>query len=639
MLPLLAACLLAQDPTAAATTSKPPERPAPFAITVIDDRTGRGVPLVELRTVNNIRFVTDSAGVVAFDEPGLMGEAVHFSVRSFGYEFPADGFGIRGRTLVATPGGSATLKIKRINLAERLYRVTGGGIYRDSVLVGKPTPIREPLLDSRVLGQDSIQSVVLGGKILWFWGDTNRPGYPLGEFHMPGATSLLPSRGGLDPEVGINLAYYPGHEGFVRGTALMPGEGPTWLGGLTVLRDPNGRDRLFASYDKIRDSMQTYQRGLVEWDEGRKEFLKLGEIPLDAPLYPQGHPFAHKVGGVDYVYFAAPFPLIRVPADPEAVTDLSRYEAFSPYKAGGRPKRHELDRDASGRLVYSWKKATAPAGTADLARMIDSRAIRIEDSLIPMRDLASSRAVIAHGGSVNWNAYRKRWVAIFVEAGGSSYLGEVYFAEADTPLGPWVYARKIATHTDGGAVYSFYNPKHHAFLDKEDGRVIFFEGTYVTTFSGSDNPTPRYDYNQVMYKLDLGREEMSLPVPIYEAEDGGLVGPAGGDHPDRAGRSIAFFAPDRPVGGTVAVFGEDNGAGGIDLAFEGKGAAPMFYALPANAEALPATTMPLREFVHEDGRRHAYQTDPNWNRAGFRRTGRILGHVWRNPTKVVLPRE
>ncbi|PYJ98700.1 MAG: hypothetical protein DME23_11355 [Verrucomicrobia bacterium] len=44
-----------------------------FKITVLDDQTGRGVPLVELRTVNNISLWTDSNGIIAFDEPGLMG--------------------------------------------------------------------------------------------------------------------------------------------------------------------------------------------------------------------------------------------------------------------------------------------------------------------------------------------------------------------------------------------------------------------------------------------------------------------------------------------------------------------------------------------------------------------------------------
>ena len=35
----------------------------PFAITIVDEDTDRGVPLVELRTVNGIRLVTDSNGV------------------------------------------------------------------------------------------------------------------------------------------------------------------------------------------------------------------------------------------------------------------------------------------------------------------------------------------------------------------------------------------------------------------------------------------------------------------------------------------------------------------------------------------------------------------------------------------------
>ena len=104
-----------------------------FAIQVVDEETGRGVPLVELTTVNNVRLVTDSQGVAAFQEPGLMGRLVFFHVKSHGYEFPKDGFGYSGKALKVEAGGAATLKIKRINIAERLYRVTGGGIYRDSL--------------------------------------------------------------------------------------------------------------------------------------------------------------------------------------------------------------------------------------------------------------------------------------------------------------------------------------------------------------------------------------------------------------------------------------------------------------------------------------------------------------------------
>src|SRR5690349_16900892 len=103
------------------------EPAAPFAIIVVDAATGRGVPLIELKTVHGVRYYTDSNGVVAFQEPGLMDETVFFHVSGHGYEFPNDGFGIRGTRLQVKPGGSATIKVTRVNIAERLYRVTGAG--------------------------------------------------------------------------------------------------------------------------------------------------------------------------------------------------------------------------------------------------------------------------------------------------------------------------------------------------------------------------------------------------------------------------------------------------------------------------------------------------------------------------------
>lgn len=177
-----------------------PTTPRFFTIEVVDEQTGRGVPLVELKTVNDILLVTDSNGIAAFEEPGLMDDQpVFFHVRSHGYEFPKDGFGSQGKALTVREGGSAQLKLKRINVAERLYRVTGGGVYRDSVLVGRPNPLRKPVLNGKVLGSDSVVNAVYHGKIYWFWGDTNRPSYPLGNFNVPGATSRLPADGGLDP--------------------------------------------------------------------------------------------------------------------------------------------------------------------------------------------------------------------------------------------------------------------------------------------------------------------------------------------------------------------------------------------------------------------------------------------------------
>ena len=116
-----------------------------------------------------------------------------------------------------------------------------------------------------------------------------------------------------------------------------------------------------------------------------------------------------------------------------------------------------------------------------------------------------------HFGSVRWNEFRNCWIAIAVEqAGKSSYLGEVWYGEAPEITGPWRRVRKIVTHDE----YSFYNPVQHGFFDQEGGRFIYFEGTYSETFSGNKFPTPRYDYNQIMYRLDLAdprlRNETSL---------------------------------------------------------------------------------------------------------------------------------
>ena len=89
-------------------------------------------------------------------------------------------------------------------------------IYRDSILTGDAVPIREPLLNGKVFGQDSVVNAVYQGKIHWFWGDTNRPDYPLGNFHVPGAISELPAEHGLEPETGVNLSYFLDDQGFAR---------------------------------------------------------------------------------------------------------------------------------------------------------------------------------------------------------------------------------------------------------------------------------------------------------------------------------------------------------------------------------------------------------------------------------------
>jgi len=495
----LLALVLAADP--AGDTGKY------FKITVVDAQTGRGVPLVELRCVNDVRYVTDSNGIVAFYEPALMDRNVFFHVKSHGYEFPKDGFGYRGKAVRVDGGGSARLEIKRLNIAERLYRMTGAGIYRDSLLVGHPIPIKRPVLNGQVLGSDSVVNAVFRGKILWFWGDTNRPGYPLGNFHVPGATSLLPRQGGLDPDRGVDLNYFLGEKGFAKETARMPGDGPTWISGLVVLRDETGGERMFACYVKVRSFLQVYQRGLVEFNPTTRQFEKVVEFDMDAPLYPSGHPLLHTEAGVKYVYFADPFPLVRVRADAEQLANPASYEAYTCLEEGSRLDRIRLERTRDRALRYAWKKNTPPIGWKEQARLIQAGHLKPEEALPRLQDERTGKPVIAHRGSVYWNDYRRRWVMIACETGGTSPLGEIWYAEAEALEGPWTHARKIVTHEK----YSFYNPKQHPMFDRDGGRVIYFEGTYTALFSGNTDRTPWYDYNQIMYRLDLSDPRLGLP--------------------------------------------------------------------------------------------------------------------------------
>src|SRR3954454_16011759 len=85
---LLAVLLLA---SAAGRADEAPDPGRYFAIEVVDEQTGRGVPAVELQATTGARYYTDSNGLIAFFEPGQMNRRVFFSLAAHGYEAPKDG--------------------------------------------------------------------------------------------------------------------------------------------------------------------------------------------------------------------------------------------------------------------------------------------------------------------------------------------------------------------------------------------------------------------------------------------------------------------------------------------------------------------------------------------------------------------
>ncbi len=476
-----------------------------FGIRVVDRVTQRGVPLVRLTTVSKVRYYTDSGGWVAFDEPGMMDQDVFFEVWSHGYQYPKDGFGSQGVVLKTVAGELATIEIDRVNLAERLYRVTGAGRYRDSWLLGQEVPSNQPLLNGQVVGQDTVQATVYQGKVYWFWGDTNRPRYPLGHFKTAGATSLLPSAGGLNPLVGIDLEYFVDEDGFSSRMTPVEGPGAVWLHGLFNLRD-EGKQALYGHYSRVKSLGEQYEHGLLAFEDASETFVKAERFADDAMLYPRGQALCYEHTIQDYVYFCRPFPSVRVRADREAFGSSENYEAYTCLQVGARydADAPKIARDANGDVSWAWRRDTDYIDARRMHTLIQGGLVKADDAPLVLR--SKGDLVYVDSGSVHWNEFRQKWVMIAGQLGGEhSFLGDIWYAEADQLEGPWVNANRVISHEG----YSFYNPAHHRFLDQDGGRVILFDGTYASTFAKTKVPTPRYDYNQLMYSLDLGGDWLS----------------------------------------------------------------------------------------------------------------------------------
>jgi hypothetical protein len=488
----------------------PPEgRPAtPYAeIRVLDADTGRGVPLVELETVHGLTFVTDNAGRVAFHEPGLMGRELFFSVRSHGYEMKKDGFGFTGVRLTPRVGAVAEVRLARRNVAERLCRLTGEGLYRDSVLLGHKLPLSDSPNPGRVAGQDSVQAAVYRDKVYWFWGDTLRLEYPLGLFRVAGATTSIfdPADPGSDPAAGIAFDYFVDpRTGFARAMMPLPERprGVVWIVGLAVVPDEDGRSRLVAHYSRRKGLEEEYEQGIAVFDDDRAVFVPAAALPLrETWRRPAGHPILFEQRGTKWLLFGSPTPNVRVRATLKDILAPDRYEAFTCLKPGDDPKAREPEVGPDGAPVWRWQKTLPPLDSRAERELIKAGKIRPEHARFCPADAdRPADRIVLHSGTVRWNAHRKRWVLVAGQLGGkSSHLGEVWYAEADHPAGPFAKAVRVVSHDR----QTFYNVCHHAFLDRAGGRTIHFEGTHTHTFSGNPVRTPRYDYNQVLYRLDL----------------------------------------------------------------------------------------------------------------------------------------
>jgi hypothetical protein len=480
-------------------------------IQVIDAETQRGIPLVELETVNGLKFVTDNAGRVAIQEPGFLNREVYFTLRSHGYAMKKDGFGFAGAKITLKLDRKSVVEMQRVNLAERLCRLTGEGLFRDSLLLGYRLSDFESNGRGAVAGQDSIQAVVYHQQLYWFWGDTARMNYPLGLFRTAGAVSSVPDVKDprTDPAHGVPYEYFVDKTGFARAMLPLPERpaGVIWIDGLCVVPDEQGKEHLVCHYSRRQGLGEEYEQGIAIYNDDQKIFIVAKQLPLnDTWRHPAGQSLLWENEGKKWLLFGNPAPNVRVPAVLSAVLEPARYEAYTCLQTA--EKNSALARDPSDKPVWRWQTELPPLDAKQEFTRIKKGELKTEHARFTPLNVAEARETIQlHNGTVRWNAYRKRWIMLAGEIEGkTSYLGEVWYSEAEQPTGPFQHAVKVVTHDR----QTFYNVCHHAFFDREAGRFIHFEGTYTNDFSGNSERTPRYHYNQVLYRLDLDQVTKSF---------------------------------------------------------------------------------------------------------------------------------
>lgn len=422
----------------------------PFRINVVDAECGWPVPLVQFTTLDGQVFVSDNAGVVGVDSPELFGRRVRFSVEGHGYDVPKDSAGEKAVVLDVRQGGKVVVKMNRSVLARRLGRIGGTGLFVESRKFGEHLD----KVDQGEVGRDSVQCRQFGDRLFWLWGDTSMQHYAIGIFNTTAAYTKNPAFP-RDPKPPVYPPYdqIRDDKGKVRGVIKAQGSGPIWVFGLIDLKDRAGRDHLGGAWSQIRGFCDAYKNGLCEWNAKEDSFdVTLQLMDKDNKVFPEFFPDNNPVRWTDprgkkWLLYGFPFPHHRIPDSYEAWRDTNTWERV----------------DWSGR--------------EKVAKMADGS--RIESA----------------SGQMMWSSARKKWVGICQR---KLDFGSLVYMEADSPFGPWTGGRVVVRHEN----YTFYNPVIHLECGA-DAPYILFEATYTDAFVNNPNPTPRYNYTQMLYRLDF----------------------------------------------------------------------------------------------------------------------------------------
>lgn len=501
-----------------------------LAVEVDSNGIESGIPLVLFRTAGNyISLFTDSAGNAAFNEPGLMDGPLFFNVLADGYEIdPSPSVEIyelpydSGVVLNVSKYGSAKVLMRRTQMAARLYRLTGSGLYRDSVLTNASGDIpdsiisscREVIDDVGVLGQDTVMTGTYKGKVFWFFGDTtcqrsarqnNCEDYGM---YTVGATSCVPqSNGKCKANEPPGLKYFSSQEGgFLHVKPMAPDIAPyeqnTWIAAVMVFTNSNGEEVMYSNYMKNPgdgENAGSIQSGMAKWNDALEVFEATSSWPLDIAFLNGVHTMqllGEDVNADGYVYMSGG---LRVLATEETVIEYTSYQQYN------------LD-------THMWEYLYAGLGrlgegNSTTAKHVGATTRKIKLHLTSL--LPSSWSV----ASVEWSEY----VGMYVVLGNGGMHGGIYLAVGPRVTGPWSKGVLVASHNTSGT--SCYNQVLLPHLFRDNGRYIQFACTFTAMWSDTDNEfsdsswstclfgmndgancantVPRYEYNNLVYEVDV----------------------------------------------------------------------------------------------------------------------------------------
>lgn len=644
----------------------PEERKKIFTkIKVVDEETGRGIPAVGLFAKFK-RFYTDSNGIIAFWEPGIEervsevrtdDHTFRFYLDVTGYEFNQPfGFGVDLKG-----GNTQIVTIPRTMIAERLYRVTGQGIYEDSYLVGADIPIDEPLLNGKKMGGGVTSTAVFNDKVHWFIAGGGSPDKTL-LFNTFGATSILPENGGLSPLKGVNLQYFENADGSAKPILNVPdgGGGQLAIFRVMVVED-DGQQKMFAYYVRQRPQSQKFKNeldlsvlreqshGIAKWDSSENRFVHQATFDSKKPydiaqvLAPYHNTFKVKENGKSWFYFTNPYPTLRVPANESDLTDPGSYRVFTPLQAGSSwdPQSPSFKRDENNEVEWGWETLTPPVTDLREATLVENGSLAKSRGIHHLRDKQTGDSVDTLGGSVYWNPHRQKWVMMGTELRGStSNLGEVWYAEADSPLGPWVYAQKIITHDK----HTFSTPTQHPFFDQSNGQVVYLQGTFSEDFQDKRIfRVSKYDDNQMMYRVDLSDTRLFMPTAVYRSRhsDGWhhYRTKQSAQNPAQGASTIPFYAlpTDRVLDGAKPVWEVEKEVNGVKVtelttdSSKATSSSPVFYT-PPNDQFDTDPIVPLHEYQKDGGQELIYRTEFQPTPDDFTQTSSTpVAFVWGSP--------